>query len=122
MKLKEKIPWLMGRLQRTLFPCLEDCCITPLTEQDKWLVKTLELIEIENHIPKSTQFKGRPAAKRRAIARSYVAKALFRYPQVQRLSCLSLGLFSVKYLCKYFKVNFCSYSNDFLYIFSFKQG
>ena len=48
MKLKEKIPWLMGRLQRTLFPCLEECSITPLTEQEKHLVKVLELIEIEN--------------------------------------------------------------------------
>ncbi len=48
MKLKEKIPWLMGRLQRTLFPCLEECCINPLTEQEKHLVKVLELVEIEN--------------------------------------------------------------------------
>ena len=28
MKLRDKIPWLMGRLQRSLFPCLEECCIT----------------------------------------------------------------------------------------------
>jgi len=25
MKFKEKISWLMGRLQRQLFPCLEEC-------------------------------------------------------------------------------------------------
>lgn len=85
MKLKEKIPWLMGRLQRTLFPCLEECCITPLTEQDKCLVKVLELIEIERHIPKNQQYTGRPAAERRAIGRSYVAKALFRYPHTRNL-------------------------------------
>jgi hypothetical protein len=56
-----------------------------LTEQDKWLVETLELIEIEKHIPKSTQFTGRPAAERRVIAYSYVAKALFRYPHTRNL-------------------------------------
>ena len=78
MKLKEKIPWLMGRLQRTLFLCLEECCINPLTEQEKHLVKVLELIEIEKHIQKNKQYTGRPAVERRAIARCYVAKALFR--------------------------------------------
>ena len=49
MKLKEKISWLMGRLQRQLFPCLEECCVSPLTEQEKHLVKILELIKIESH-------------------------------------------------------------------------
>lgn len=85
MKLKEKIPWLMGRLQRTLFPCLEDCCITPLTEQEKHLVKVLELIEIEKHVQKNMQYTGRPAVERRVIARCYVAKALFRYPHTRNL-------------------------------------
>jgi hypothetical protein len=85
MKLRGKIPWLMGRLQRSLFPCLEECCVSPLTAQDKHLVKVLEIIEIESHIPKSRQWTGRPAAERRAIARSYVAKALFRYPYTRNL-------------------------------------
>jgi len=49
MKLKEKISWLMGRLQRQLFPCLEECCVSPLTEQEKHLVKILEFIKIESH-------------------------------------------------------------------------
>ena len=68
MKLKEKIPWLLGRLQRTLFPSLEECCIIPLTEQEKHLVKVLELIEVEKHISKRKQYTGRPATERRAIA------------------------------------------------------
>ena len=54
MKLTEKIPWLMGRLQRTLSPCLEECCATPLTKQEKHLVKVLEIIEIENHVHQVT--------------------------------------------------------------------
>ena len=81
MKLKEKIPWLMGRLQRTLFPSLEECRITPLTEQEKHLVKVLELIEIEKYIQKNKQYTGRPAVERRAIARCYVAKALFLWAE-----------------------------------------
>ncbi|NNF46101.1 MAG: transposase, partial [Desulfofustis sp.] len=85
MKLKEKIPWLMGRLQRTLFPSLDACCAAPLTTQEKHLVKVLEIIEVENHVSKSRQWTGRPPAERKAIARSYVAKALFRYPHTRNL-------------------------------------
>lgn len=85
MKLTEKVSWLMGRLQRSLFPNLEQCCVSPLSEQEKHLVKVLEIIEIERHIPRSRQWTGRPAAERRAIGRSYVAKAVFGYPHTRSL-------------------------------------
>ena len=85
MKLKDKISWIMGRLQRSLFPALEECCASPLTEQEKWLVKVLEIVEIEKHIPCNRQWMGRPAAERKTIARCYVAKAVFRYPHTRIL-------------------------------------
>jgi hypothetical protein len=85
MKLKEKISWMMGRLQRSLFPCLEECCISPLTEQEKQLVKTLEVIEIERHIHNSRVWTGRPPAERKAIGRCYVAKAVCRYQHTRTL-------------------------------------
>ena len=49
MKLKEKISWLMGRLQRQLFPFLEEYCVFRLTEQEKHLVKILGLVKVESH-------------------------------------------------------------------------
>jgi hypothetical protein len=85
MKLKEKVSWLMGRLQRSLFPQLEQCCVSSLSEQEKHLVKVLEVIEIERHIPKNLQWTGRPAAERRAIGRSFVAKAVLGYPHTRSL-------------------------------------
>lgn len=85
MKLTEKVSWLMGRLQRSLFPNLEQCCVSPLSKQEKHLVKILEIVAIERHIPKSKQWTGRPAAERRAIGRSYVAKAVFGYPHTRSL-------------------------------------
>ena len=85
MKLNEKVSWLMGRLQRSLFPNLEQCCVSPLSEQEKHLVKILEIIEIERHIPRRQKWTGRPAAERRAIGRSYVAKAVFGYPHTRSL-------------------------------------
>ncbi len=85
MKLKQKVSWLMGRLQQQLFPCLEECCTSPLTEQEKRLVKTLELVKVENHIDFSRSWMGRPPAERKAIARCFVAKAVFRYPYTRNL-------------------------------------
>lgn len=49
MRLREKVSWLIGRMQRQLFPCIEECRISPLTEQEKWLVKILELVKVEAH-------------------------------------------------------------------------
>jgi hypothetical protein len=41
---------LMGTVQRTLFPHLDECLTTPLTAQEKRLVKILELVHIENYV------------------------------------------------------------------------
>ena len=38
MKLMEKISWLMGTVQRSLFSHLDVCLSVPLTEQEKHLV------------------------------------------------------------------------------------
>ena len=62
MKLKEKVSWLMGRVQRSLFPHIEDCCYLPLTAQEKHLIAILELVEIERHIKATWNAFGRPMA------------------------------------------------------------
>ena len=87
MKLKEKVSWLMGTVQRTLFPHLEDCLDSPLTAQEKRLVKILELVQIEKYVSRSAsrQWRGRPIKEREAIARSFVAKAVLRYPHTRSL-------------------------------------
>jgi hypothetical protein len=51
-KLKDKISWLMGRVQRTLFPYLDECFDTPLTEQEQRLVTILEIVQVEKYVPK----------------------------------------------------------------------
>ena len=35
MKLKNKISWLMGRVQKSLFHHLNECFDSPLTEQEE---------------------------------------------------------------------------------------
>src|SRR5712691_7848626 len=85
MKRKEKVSWLMGTVQRTLLPHLEDCLASPLTEQEKRLVKILALVHRENYVPKSSsrQWRGRPSKEREAIARSFVAKAVWGDPHTR---------------------------------------
>jgi Transposase DDE domain/Transposase domain (DUF772) len=87
MKLKEKVSWLMGTVQRSLFPLLDECLVSPLTEEEKRLVKILELVHIEQYVPKnaSRQWLGRPIKEREAIARSFVAKAVLQYVHTRSL-------------------------------------
>ena len=49
MKLKERISWLMCSVQKSLFPHLDECFETPLTEQEKRLVTILEIVAMEKY-------------------------------------------------------------------------
>ena len=82
MKLGQAVSWLMGNLQRSLFPHLEECWQRPLTETEQRLVSILEIVQVEKDIPKSAsgQWLGRKLSERGAIARSFVAKAVYGHP------------------------------------------
>jgi hypothetical protein len=85
MKLKEKISWLMGRVQRSLFSHLNECLDTSLTEQEQRLVTILEIVQVERYVPKNAQWLGRKPLERAALARAFVAKAVYRLPTTSHL-------------------------------------
>ncbi len=87
MKLKARLSWLMGTVQQSLFPYLDESLPDPLTEPEKRLVKILELVQIEKYVPVSArrQWLGRPIKEREAIARAFVAKALLGYQHTSSL-------------------------------------
>jgi len=87
MKLKEKISWLMGRVQKSLFPHLNECLDTLLTEQEQRLVTILEVVQVERYVPRraSTQRLGRKLLEREALARAFVAKTVYRIPTTSDL-------------------------------------
>lgn len=101
MKLKGRISWLMGTIQQTLFPYLDECLPSPLTEQEKRLVKILELVCIEKHVPQnaSRQWLGRPIKEREAIARSFVAKAILKCQHTSSLRQQLLSSPSLRAIC-----------------------
>lgn len=81
MKLREAVSWLMGTLQRNLFPRLEECWERPLTDKEQQLVSILELLHIERFAGQPTpQRFGRKLRERRAMARAFVGKAVYNHP------------------------------------------
>jgi hypothetical protein len=80
--------WL--RIQNSLFPWLEEE-LGELTEKELELVTTLELIRIERFTAFSRSLHGRPPKERAAIARAFVAKAVYNMPTTRalldRLAC-----------------------------------
>lgn len=74
--------WLT--VQGTLFPWLEQE-LGELSKKQKQLVSILELIGIESFIETSRGNPGRPHEDRRAIARSFVAKAFYNMGTTRQL-------------------------------------
>ena len=57
----------------------------PLTEKQQQLVQTLEVIRIEQMIPRRFRVPGRPPKDRAAMARALVAKAVYDMPTTRVL-------------------------------------
>lgn len=66
---------IWDRFQTSLFPWLEEA-LGPLSKKQQLLVEVLDIAEIERHIP-YTSGTGRPLANRCAIARAFIAKAVY---------------------------------------------
>lgn len=105
MKLKEKVSWLMETVQQSLFPHLDECLPLPLTEPEKQLVKILELVQIEKHVPASSskQWLGRPIKEREALARAFIAKAVLKYQHTRSLRNALLSTPNVRMICGFSK-------------------
>jgi len=80
MKLEERVSWLMGTLQRYLFPRLEECGARPLTEKEQQLASILEVLQIEKFAGRPPRRFGRKPWERPILARAFVAKAVYNHP------------------------------------------
>lgn len=72
------------RIQGSLFPELEEE-LGPLTEKQQQLVVILEVVRIEQFLPRFLGCVGRPPKDRAALARAFVAKATFNMPTTRAL-------------------------------------
>ena len=75
MSLKQTLSRHWFTFQRELFPWLEEA-LGPLGESDERLVRVLELVRVEEWLPYSRGWRGRPLKDRAALARAFLAKAV----------------------------------------------
>jgi hypothetical protein len=84
MVLVDAISQYWFKIQSNLFPFLEEQ-LGELTEKEQELVSTFELIRIEKFATYSRSLYGRPPKERAAIARAFVAKAVYNMPTTRAL-------------------------------------
>ena len=75
---------IWNRFQTSLFPWLQEG-LGELTDKQQQLIRVLEVSQIERHIPYVGQVPGRPLEDRSAIARAFVAKAVYNLPTTEML-------------------------------------
>lgn len=74
--------WL--RIQSSLFPWLEEE-LGGLTEKEQKLVTTLDLVRVERFTAFCRSLRGRPPKERAAVARAFVAKAVYNMATTRAL-------------------------------------
>ncbi len=84
LTLSEQLKQFMGVLQGALFPTLQEE-LGSLTEKHQQLVAVLSMIRIEGLIAGWAGGVGRPAKDRRAMARAFVAKAVYNMSTTRQL-------------------------------------
>ena len=84
MPLKQTLSRHWFRFQRELFPWLEQA-LGPLGERYERLVQVVELVRVEEWLPYSRGWRGRPLEDRAALARAFLAKAVLDVPTTRGL-------------------------------------
>lgn len=81
----DTIAGIWGRIQARLFPFLEECLDEPSTSKLYQLVAILELLRVEEAVGLPLGGRGRPRHDRQALARAFVAKAVYNLPTTELL-------------------------------------
>ncbi|HEV2041705.1 MAG TPA: transposase [Casimicrobiaceae bacterium] len=85
MSLKDTLSTYWIRIQEELLPWLDDTTLGPLSGHHKQLVSVLGMARIEAFLPGWQGLPGRPPSERAALARAFVAKAVFNVPTTRLL-------------------------------------
>lgn len=81
-----KVAQIWSRVQAVLFPHVQRCLDRQLTAKQRRLIAILEIVRIEEHVLAGfAQRLGRPRKDRQAIARAFIAKAVYHVPETELL-------------------------------------
>jgi hypothetical protein len=96
--LRQTLSQYWRNIQETLFPWVVEE-VGDLSEKQRQLVATLELLRIENHVRNVRGFRGRPSEDRKALARAFVAKAVYGIATTSHLRERLLADSTVRQIC-----------------------
>lgn len=82
--LRDTLSQYWQTIQGTLFPWLQEE-LGPLTAKQQQLVATLDMLALEGYLGQQFGYVGRPPADRVAIARAFVAKAIYNMDTTRAL-------------------------------------
>ena len=85
MSLRKTLSAYWLRIQEELLPWLDDTMDSKLSGHHRQLVSVLGLVRIEAFLPGWQGLPGRPPSERAALARAFVAKAVFNIPTTRLL-------------------------------------
>ena len=85
MSLRETLSTYWLRIQEELLPWLDDTMDSELSGRHQQLVSVRGLARIEAFLPGWRGLPGRPPSERTALARAFVAKAVFNIPTTRLL-------------------------------------
>lgn len=104
MNLIERLSWLKTKIQEELFPALEESFTGVFTKKQQQLVSILETIEIERYVSSPVyQWMGRKPKDRQAIARAFVAKAVYNFSTTRDLIEALHSMVNLRKICGYMK-------------------
>ena len=84
MSLRVRLSSYWCAFQEYLFPTIE-ADLGPLGERYQLFITALELVRVEQHLPCFRTLRGRPQQDRVALARAFIAKAVFQIDTTRAL-------------------------------------
>ena len=98
MSLRVSLSSYWCAFQEYLFPIIEDD-LGPLGERYQSFITVLELVRVEQHLPCFRTLRGRPQQDRVAMARAFIAKAVFQIDTTRALLERLANDRALRYLC-----------------------
>jgi len=102
--LKDTLSQYWLTIQGNLFPWLKEE-LGELTEKQQLLITVLEMLRLEEHLPSYIGLAGRPPSDRVAIARAFVAKAIYDMPTTRILLDRLASDIVLRRICGWEKLN-----------------
>jgi hypothetical protein len=105
MSLRERLSTYWLRIQEELLPWLQDVADSTLSPHHKQLVSVLGFALVEKFLPCWPGLVGRPPSERAALARAFIAKAVFNLPTTRLLISMLSADKTLRQICGWQRIS-----------------